>query len=46
MNQKIEMKKKIRDAKQARQAHRVLNGIFIGLIILMVIVLLAYWLLV
>ena len=46
MNQKTEMKKKIRDAKQARQANRVINGIFIGLIILMVIVLLAYWLLV
>ena len=46
MNQKREMKKKIRDAKQARQASRVVNGIFIGLILLMVIVLLAYWLLV
>lgn len=46
MNQKREMKKKIRDAKQVRQANRVINGIFIGLIILMVIVLLAYWLLV
>ena len=46
MNQKREMKKKIRDAKQACQANRVINGIFIGLIILMVIVLLAYWLLV
>ena len=35
-----------RDARQARQANRVVNGIFIGLILLMVLALVAYYLLV
>lgn len=35
----------VRDARQARQANRVVNGIFIGLIILMVLVLVAYYML-
>ena len=37
------LKKSIRDAQQARQANRVINGIFMALILLMVLALLAYY---
>ena len=43
MNQKHQTKLKVRNARQARQARRVVNGIFIGLIVLMVIILVGYY---
>lgn len=44
MNQKRKLKTQTRNARQARQARRVVNGIFIGLIVLMVVILIAYYL--
>ncbi len=43
MNQKHRLKKSAREAKQARQGRRVVNGIFIGLIALMVVSLIVYY---
>lgn len=40
MNQKHQAKLK---AREARQARRVINGIFIGLIVLMILFLLCYY---
>lgn len=37
MSEKKKLKKQIRDAKQERHARRVVNGIFIGLILLVVL---------
>ncbi|MDO4930941.1 MAG: hypothetical protein Q4E59_07395 [Bacteroidales bacterium] len=45
MNTKHKVKLKARDARQARQAKRVVNGIFIGLILLMVVILICYYVL-
>lgn len=42
MNVKHKAKIKARDARQARQARRVINGIFFGLILLMVLLLIGY----
>ncbi len=42
MNQKHKAKLKAREEKQARQARRIINGIFIGLIVLMVVILIGY----
>lgn len=42
MSQKSKQKASARQVKQARQAKRVINGIFIGLIILMIICLAVY----
>ena len=44
MNQKRKLKAQTRNARQARQARRVVNGIFIGLSVLMVVILIAYYL--
>lgn len=45
MNENHKAKLKARDARQARQARRVINGIFIGLILLAVCFLIVYYLL-
>lgn len=45
MNQKKQLKARAREAQQARLANRVINGIFIALILLMVLALIAYYLL-
>ena len=45
MKQNKQLKARGREARQARQANRVINGIFIGLILLMVLALIAYYLL-
>lgn len=42
---KHQAKKKAREACQARQANRVVNGIFIALILLMILALIGYYLL-
>lgn len=44
MNIKHQAKLKARRAKEARQARRVINGIFIGLILLTVISLVVFYL--
>ncbi len=44
MSKKANAKKMKRAAQEARQARRVINGIFMGLIALMVVILLAYYL--
>lgn len=46
MSQKSKLKATAREARQACQARRIINGIFIGLIVLMVIALVAYELIV
>jgi cytochrome c-type biogenesis protein CcmH/NrfG len=43
MNVKHKAKIAARRAREARQARRVINGIFIGLIALMVLVLIGYY---
>lgn len=43
MSKKHTVKAKARDERQARQARRVVNGIFIGLIVLMVVLLICYY---
>ncbi len=43
MNHKHKAKLKARQAREAQQARRVVNSIFIGLIALMVIFLLCYY---
>lgn len=40
---KHQAKLKAHEARQARQARRVINGIFIGLIVLMILFLLCYY---
>jgi hypothetical protein len=37
MSEKKKLKKQVRDAKQERQARRIVNGIFIGLIVIVVL---------
>lgn len=44
MNKKHQAKLKAREAREKRQARRVINGIFIGLIFLMVVFLISYYL--
>lgn len=44
MNIKHQAKLRARRAKEARQARRVINGIFIGLILLTVVSLIIYYL--
>lgn len=44
MSKKINVRKMKRAAQEARQARRVINGIFIGLIALMVLTLMGYYL--
>lgn len=43
MKQKTNLKKQAREAKEKRQANRVINGIFIALILIMVLALMAYY---
>lgn len=43
MNKKHSQKVKAREVRQARQARRVVNGVFMGLIALMVLLLLGYY---
>lgn len=43
MNDKRKAKIKARNAREARQARRVINGIFFGLILLMVLILIGYY---
>lgn len=43
MNDKRNLKRKAREASQRRQANRVVNGIFIALILIAVLALVAYW---
>jgi len=43
MNKKHAIKSQAHNARQARQARRVVNGIFIGLIVLMVVLLICYY---
>ena len=43
MNEKKNLKRKAREALQRRQANRVVNGIFIALILIAVLALAAYW---
>ena len=45
MSKKREFKKQARAIREARQANRVVNGIFIALILLMILALIAYYLL-
>ena len=45
MNQKKQLKARAREAQQARQANRVITGIFIALILFIVLALTAYYLL-
>lgn len=45
MNKKHQAKLKARAAREKRQARRVINGIFIGLILLMVVFLISYYML-
>lgn len=45
MSQRGKLKASAREQKQARQARRVVNGIFIGLIVLMILGLLTFYLL-
>ncbi|MEG1579896.1 MAG: hypothetical protein RR386_01380 [Bacteroidaceae bacterium] len=45
MSQKHRQKLSTREAKQARQGKRVVNGIFMALIILMILLLIGYSLL-
>ena len=44
MNKKHQAKLKAREAREKRQARRVINGIFIGLIFLMVVFLISSYL--
>jgi len=37
MSEKKKLKKQVRDVKQERQARRIVNGIFIGLIVIVVL---------
>lgn len=46
MNKKHQLRNKARSIKEARQARRVINGIFLALILLMVLSLIGYYLLV
>lgn len=41
-NNNHKIKKTARDRKEARQARRIINGIFFGLIVLVVLILIAY----
>lgn len=43
MNERKDMKRKAREALQKRQANRVVNGIFIALILIAILALVAYW---
>ena len=43
MNEKRNLKRQTREALQRRQANRVVNGIFIALILIAVLALAAYW---
>lgn len=43
MSQKKQLRRNVREAQQRRQANRIINGIFIALILIMVLALLAYW---
>lgn len=45
MKPKRKLRAQVRDEKQARQARRVINGIFLALILLMVLSLIGYYLL-
>ena len=44
MSKKRDLKKQARAIREARQANRVVNGIFIALILLMILALIAYYL--
>lgn len=44
-NSNHKIKKTARDRKEARQARRIINGIFFGLIVLVILILIAYALL-
>lgn len=43
MSKKHTVKAQAREARQARQGRRVVNGIFIGLIVMMVVLLVCYY---
>lgn len=45
MNKKHQAKLRAQAAREKRQARRVINGIFIGLILLMVVFLISYYML-
>ena len=46
MSEKKKLKKQVRDAKQERQARRIVNGIFIALIVIVVLSIALYSILV